>query len=46
MGYRSDVRVMTDLDGFEMMQEIALELKEKRNLDDNVMLFPDSWTRP
>ena len=40
MGYRSDVRVMTDLDGFEMMQEIAWELKEKRNLDDNVMLFP------
>lgn len=40
MGYRSDIRVMTDLEGFEKMQDIAWELKEERNLDDRLVLFP------
>ena len=29
MGYRSDVRVVITLEGFEVMQEIAFEIKEK-----------------
>ena len=40
MGYRSDIRVMTDLEGFEEMQEIAWELKDEKNLSDDVVLFP------
>ena len=32
MGYRSDVRVMTNLEGFEKMQEIAWKLAEEKNI--------------
>lgn len=41
MGYRSDVRVMTTLEDFEAMQEIAWKLKEEKNLgDDTTAIFP------
>ena len=40
MGYRSDIRVMTNFEGFEEMQEIAWKLKEEKNLNDDVVLFP------
>lgn len=46
MGYRSDIRVMTDIDGFEKMQEIAWELKEEKNLDDWLVLFPKQGQDP
>lgn len=40
MGYRSNIRVMTDLEGFEKMCEIAYDIaKEERISNDNV-LFP------
>lgn len=37
MGYRSDVRVMTNLEGFETMQEIAFEIQEREGIED---VFP------
>ncbi len=40
MGYRSEIRVMTDLEGFETMQEIAFEIKERDDIADNMILFP------
>lgn len=46
MGYRSDIRVMTDLEGFEKMQKIAWELKEEKNLDDRLVLFPEQGQDP
>ena len=41
MGYRSDVRVLTDSEGFEKMQDIAWKLAEERNLDKSSVLFPE-----
>ena len=40
MGYRSDVRVVTTLEGFEVMQEIAFEIKERDNIADHTVNFP------
>ena len=46
MGYRSEIRVMTDLEGFETMQEIAFEIKERDNIADNMILFPMAGQDP
>lgn len=46
MGYRSEIRVMTDLEGFETMQEIAFEIKEKDNIADHMILFPIAGQDP
>jgi hypothetical protein len=40
MGYSSNVKVLTDLDGFETMQEIAFEIQEREDLEDAYFLFP------
>ena len=40
MGYRSEIRVMTNLEGFETMQEIAFEIKERDNIANHMILFP------
>lgn len=40
MGYRSDVRVMTNLEGFEKMQEIAWDLTKKDNVNKENILSP------
>lgn len=46
MGYRSNVRVMTDLEGFEKMQDIIWELAKERNLKNDVVLFPEHGQDP
>ena len=46
MGYRSEVRVMTDLEGFETMQEIAFEIKKRDNIADHMILFPMAGQDP
>lgn len=46
MGYRSEIRVMTDLEGFETMQKIAFEIKERDNIADNMILFPAPGQNP
>lgn len=46
MGYRSDVRVMTDLEGFEKMQEIAWDFAKKYNVDKENILFPMPGNNP
>ena len=46
MGYRSEVRVMTDTEGFEKMQEIIWKLNEKVNLSPDFVLFPATGQDP
>lgn len=46
MGYRSEIRVMTDTEGFEKMQEIAWKLSEERGLNVDFVLFPEVGEDP
>ena len=46
MGYRSDVRVVTTLEGFENMQEIAFEIAEKKGVANDMVLFPAAGEDP
>ena len=41
MGYHSDVRVMTNLEGFEEMREIAWKLAKEKNIDKTHVLLPE-----
>lgn len=40
MGYRSNIRVMTNLEGFELMQEMAWDIAMGEEIADNMVLFP------
>lgn len=46
MGYRSVVRVMTTLESFEEMQEIAFEIKERENIAEHMLLIPIPGSDP
>lgn len=39
MGYRSNIRVMTTLEGFDKMQDIIWQLAKKKGVDDANVLF-------
>lgn len=41
VGYRSNVRIMTDHDGFDAMCNIAWELAHERSISGNMVLFPN-----
>ena len=46
MGYRSNVRIMTNLEGFETMQDIIWELANEKRLASNYVLFPEHGADP
>lgn len=46
MGYRSNVRVVTTLEGFEIMQEIAFEIAKKEGVANDMVLFPAAGEDP
>ena len=46
MGYRSNIRVMTDLENFEIMQDIIWELAEEKNLAPQYVMFPEDGANP
>lgn len=46
MGYRSNVQVMTTPEGFEKMQDIIWELAKEKNLENDVVLFPEHGQDP
>lgn len=46
MGYRSDIQVMTTPEGFEKMQDIIWELAKEKNLENDVVLFPEHGQDP
>lgn len=46
MGYRSEVRVVTTLEGFEAMQEIAFKIAEKEGIANDMTLFPVAGQDP
>lgn len=46
MGYRSNIRVMTDLEGFETMQDIIWEIAKEKNFTSDYVLFPEHGANP
>lgn len=46
MGYRSEVHVITSVEGFEKMRECIWKLAEDRELSDDMVLFPGAGEDP